>query len=765
MKKLGLFFSVALLITVLIPPVFSLADTAETLPAPEGFSVQVETSYIQINFTGAEKGQYIRIERSTDSDDFKMIATLSAGTTSFKDTGVSNGHIYKYRAKRYGTKASSPYTREIEVIFLYPQSLIITKTYSNQINLEWSYPELAIPKDVDCETVIERKTANTSWTEIYTAPFSQREYRDYGLDPDTLYYYRIRTKFPDGRYSRYIPSTSGISARTTVSPLTALTGYALGTSSIRLEWDRETIEGYTVSVQRMNGYGDYEGIYTSSAADYYIDRDLDSGQEYTYRLMIYSKGRTPVYSDAVTVRTETIPAPSRLAAAPYVQGRITLTWEYPYDVESGFEIWRREKGQTWQLVDTVAKNTTVWTDYSASTDTSYRYRVRAIRGKSAFSSFVVTDWVNNAAPTAPGELLFYPMGSTILIGTDDVVPEGVAYTLEVRTGINDPWRDYTYGQKGSRLLVFFYPSAGKEYDFRVRSENQGNILYGPVYHLAASAPDAPTGLKAASIGSNRVLLAWNDVSQTEDGYHIYKITDQKRTLIGTTARNATSFADTDTVPGSTVSYAVCAYNSRGESAVRSIQVSIPKKAVFKDLGDYSWCADAVNELAASGVISQNADGLFRPGTRITRAEFITLLLKSFDIVPESSFLFSVKDVAPNQWYYPYMMTAVKMGIVIPDQNRYTGPLTPVTKAEMAIYMNRLLTVRNQTLSTISVSYLDRFSDGYQVEEDLKGIIASLAAYGIMPPQGGTALNLYQPATRAEAAVMLYRFAGKYYSAK
>ena len=430
-------------------------------------------------------------------------------------------------------------------------------------------------------------------------------------------------------------------------------------------------------------------------------------------------------------------------------------------MESGFEIWRKEQGKIWEKVGEAGRNTDTWTDYSAHTDTAYRYRVRAIRGENVYSDFAVSDLVNNADPSIPGQLFFLSLGTYMLIGTDEPVPEWVKHTLEVRMGINEVWQDYTLGQKEGSLLVYFFPVEGKEYEFRIRCENQGNISHGPVYRLPASVPEAPAGLKVVYMGSNRVLLSWDDISKTEDGYRVYRIEGQKRTRIGTTPADSASFADYNPAPGSKVRYEVRAYNARGESAGVSIDVSVPQKAVFRDLEGYPWCADAVNALAASGAIAQSADGLFRPGVNITRAEFITILIKSFDIIPESEFLFTVRDVNRSAWYYPYRMTAVELGIVIPDQNRNTGPLSPVTRADMAVYMNRLLASMNRTLAPISVSYLERFTDGYLVSEDLKGIISSLAGDGILPPQGGLTLDLNRPATRAEAAVVLHRFTGRY----
>lgn len=765
MKRFGLVFPSIMLILAMVLNPLSLADSSGTLRSPGDFSVRIEDNYALITFDGAEHGQYTKIERSTDSGEFIAIAAVGPGVTSFKDYGIANGHIYKYRACRYSGEDPSPYTREIEVISLYPVHLYITGVYSDQVNLAWSYPQLLIPRTITIETVIERKAeGKTGWTEIYRAPYHQTEFRDYGLDPDTIYYYRVRTLYPDGQYSKYIPTSSGVYKRTTIPLVTPLTGFAASDNRIRLDWDREAIKDHVAYLQRQDSFGNFHTIFTSSTADHYVDASavIMPGEEYTYRLYLSSEsGSVSGYSESVTIKAETIPAPPQLSASPGAYGRINLIWEYPYDVESGFEIWRKEQGKIWEKVGEAGRNTDTWTDYSAHTDTAYRYRVRAVRGKNVYSDFAVSELVNNADPSIPGKLFFVPAGKYILIGTDEPAPEWVKHTLELRTGINEEWRDYTLSQREGSLLVYFFPAEGKEYEFRIRCENQGNISYGPVYRLPASVPEAPAGLRVAYMGSNRVLLSWSDTSKSEDGYRIYRIEGQKRTLLGTTQANAVSFADTKAVPGSKVRYELRAYNARGESAGVYIDVSVPQKAAFRDLGGYPWCADSVNALAASGAIALSADGLFRPGASITRAEFVTILLKAFNIIPESEFLFPVRDVPRNSWYYPYMMTAVKMGIVIPDQNRNAGPLSPVTRADMAVYMNRLLASMNRTLDSISVSYLDRFTDGYKVSEDLKGIISSLAGDGILPPQGGLTLDLDKPATRAEAAVVLHRFTGRY----
>ena len=157
MKRFGLVFPSIMLILAMVLNPLSLADSSGTLRSPGDFSVRIEDNYALITFDGAEHGQYTKIERSTDSGEFIAIAAVGPGVTSFKDYGIANGHIYKYRACRYSGKDPSPYTREIEVISLYPVHLYITGVYSDQVNLAWSYPQLLIPRTITIETVIERK--------------------------------------------------------------------------------------------------------------------------------------------------------------------------------------------------------------------------------------------------------------------------------------------------------------------------------------------------------------------------------------------------------------------------------------------------------------------------------------------------------------------------------------------------------------------------------------------------------------------------------
>lgn len=740
------------------------AADATPIPAPGPLKVQVMSSYIEVSLSDVTPtGQYTIIEKSADYGEFYTVCVLGAGYGSFKDYGVANGHLYRYRAKRYDSKTTGPYSNEVETLWLYPTGVSITRVYSDQIDLEWTYPPIIVNRVINFQTVIERRTGTDgTWTVVHTAEHSEREYRDHGLMPDTVYYYRIRTLYPNGQYSQYIPYSDSLYRRTSISLVTPLTGFAMNEHQIRLEWDVSALNGLTPNIQKMNIAGDFVTIHSSAAPGYYLDWGLMARTDYTYRIFFTSaNGSVSGYSEPLTITTETISSPSDITVVPISEGRVSLSWTYPHDTESGFEIWRKERGGTWQMIGTVTRNVTSWIDYSALPDRIYTYRVRAVRGDTVFSGFITSGEINNADPDTPPPLIIVPMSHYLLIGTDEAPPPGVTYTLESRTDINDVWKDHTSNEPGRALRAYFLPLTGKEFDIRLRADNHGKVSYGEIHRIYSSVPEAPFNLRVVQAGSNRVLLAWSDNTEREDGYNIYRITGGTRILAGSTENDVCTFADTGVTPGSAVKYEVSAYNTRGESQKASVSANVPRKAVFKDISGLPWAADAIDSLCSTGVISQSADGMFYPGRNVTLAEFVTILLKAYDIIPESSFLFSLKDVQVGAWYHPYLMTAVKYGILVPDTEGRVVPLNTVSKGDAAVILSRMALFRNTPLNPYGIETLERFTDGYNVRQELKGIMASLAGDYIMPAQNGQPLNLDMPATRAEAATIIYRFRRTY----
>lgn len=749
----------SLLILVLLIQCLTVVSLAASPAAPQQFKAQINGSYVEITWEKVTSGiNYTSIERSTDSGDFQTIATFQAGINSFKDYGVSNGHIYRYRARNYNSSGFSAYTGETEIALLYPTSLTATNYYSNQVNLVWTYPSLAHYRTVNIKTMVERREdGKSSWEVVYEAPYPETEFWDVGLKPNTLYHYRIRTQYNDGTYSQYIPYGTTKTVRTSIPLTTSLWGFALSDSQIRLEWDASVLSNYTLCLQKQDSEGNFDTIYSTKTVDHYTEYGLTAGKSYYYRIYLYSdNGMSSPYSELIEIMTESIPAPSNGAALPMAGGQITVTWNYPYEVESGFEIFRKEGDGPFERIAVLSKNSSSYQDHSAVYGVSYTYKVRAYRGSNVYSAFTTTPEIINAQPTEPPQLLMAPMEGYLLVGCDSA-PDGITYVLEMRTdGINGQWTDIK-SASGGALMTYLFPEEGMAVELRLRAENKGNIRYGPVYRLFGSVPETPTDLKITGLGSNRVMLAWTDITEKEEGYRIYRTVSGKRSLLATLSRDAAGFTDNQPIAGAQAKYEIVAYNVMGEAKPASILATVPQKPSFKDTANLTWAAPGIDALCGLGAITQSSDRLFYPNKTITRAEFITMMFKTYGITPSGDYLFSLKDVPRNAWYYAYMMSAVKCGIIIPDENGKAYPEAALTREDLAVFLANLLIYRGRPMNVYSHEVLNRYRDSYLIPEALKSVFASLGADSIFPPQGGQFLNYQAPVTRAEGAAVLYKF--------
>ena len=115
------------------------------------------------------------------------------------------------------------------------------------------------------------------------------------------------------------------------------------------------------------------------------------------------------------------------------------------------------------------------------------------------------------------------------------------------------------------------------YHYRVRAYNVGgNSDYsGPAISTtppcSPGPPAAPTGLAARARGKNKIVLKWQDNSNNEDAFIIYRGTsNQPDSLIATVEANATSYLDSGLSPGTTYYYKVCASYTNGENCSATV---------------------------------------------------------------------------------------------------------------------------------------------------------------------------------------------------
>lgn len=179
------------------------------------------------------------------------------------------------------------------------------------------------------------------------------------------------------------------------------------------------------------------------------------------------------------------------------------------------------------------------------------------------------------------------------------------------------------------------------------------------------------------------------------------------------------------------------------------------KLRFADLSGH-WAESSVSEASGCGIVDGFDDGTFRPNDPVTRAQFITMLVraKGFDksgpTVP-ASIVFADRE-AISSWAAVAVSVAAQRGIVNGYEDRTFRPDELVTRAEMIT-----MTARASNLQTGPEAELSMFADAADIPDWAEGYVAAAWQNGTVQGRENGRFAPQEHTTRAEAAVLLLRW--------
>lgn len=177
--------------------------------------------------------------------------------------------------------------------------------------------------------------------------------------------------------------------------------------------------------------------------------------------------------------------------------------------------------------------------------------------------------------------------------------------------------------------------------------------------------------------------------------------------------------------------------------------------VFSDLSNYEWARKAIESLAGIGAVNGRGNGEFDPAAKVTREEFITMLLKAMG---ETSFSesCSFNDVKSDAWYFKYICTAAEKGIISGYTDGSFGVGKAISREEMCVMVKRASSVYGKYYSENNPTAA--FADSGDVAGYAQDAVMSLARAGIVNGMGDHTFAPKANTSRAEAAVIIYRTA-------
>lgn len=294
------------------------------------------------NSSGGSQEDNSEIERKTGDATFQRLASVARDATRFADTGLAPGTTYTYRVRATNAGGNSDYSNEVSATTpggasLRPPDLILaTPVTAFRIDLTWRDTN-----DDETGFRIERRTDATAFVEVWRAPAgSGGGYADGGLQPNTLYTYRV-IALGNGRVSPPSNEHSAITFEIAPAAPSGLAATAVGSSRIDLSWRDDgsgTSQEKNFGIERKTGSGEFHFVsFVSADTTRYSDTGLAAGTTYTYRVLASTDTGNSAYSNeasattqgaAVTLQSLTV-SPARVRGGKPATGTVTLSGPAP----------------------------------------------------------------------------------------------------------------------------------------------------------------------------------------------------------------------------------------------------------------------------------------------------------------------------------------------------------------------------------------------------------------------------------------------------
>jgi hypothetical protein len=166
--------------------------------------------------------------------------------------------------------------------------------------------------------------------------------------------------------------------------------------------------------------------------------------------------------------------------------------------------------------------------------------------------------------------------------------------------------------------------------------------------------------------------------------------------------------------------------------------------VFSDVPAAYWAYANINNLYRRGCLS-GYNGNFRPDADITRAEFITMLVKALNLTADNNSQ-SFDDIS-SHWAKDNIYIAAALDITVGYSGNKFKPDDPITREEMAVMAVKAAKLAESSGETT-------FSDNNQISSWAKGSVLTAVNNGIIKGYPNNTFCPRNTATRAEAVSII-----------
>ncbi len=504
---------------------------------PTGLAItNVSATSLALSWNNLSNETGFRVERSSAGVPvtWTPLQTVSANTTTFVDSNVTEGTFYSYRivaVNESGESAPSP-LQQVKTKPGAPSGLTATVVSGGQINLSWTDTSQS-----ENGFVIEMLTDGVAgWRFISSVGANQTTYSATGpFVGGKSYSFRITTTTLDlGLNPGYLYSAPSNVATVTTPAFPSqpndLVVTGMSESDLKLTW--ADLSGETQYRLERLVAGEWNLVETVPAnTTSFIVSGLTENTLRTYRVVAINALGESAPSAEASGRS-LLAAPGNLAAVAVSGSQVDLTWTDRSVYESQYDVEMSTNGATdWRPVSfLLAANSNAFTvNGNFNGATPYYFRVRASNRGDWYTSFnplsslnsQITGFVTPAYPNQPAGLTLEPQsGSTIKISWTDLSNE-TSYRIE--RFADSQWSLAGTVTQNSTTFIDTALAEAKTYSYRVFALNAAGDSAPSLTLSKKTLLATPTNL-SATYSSGKITLNWTDHSTAETQYEVEQLT-------------------------------------------------------------------------------------------------------------------------------------------------------------------------------------------------------------------------------------------------
>ncbi|MTI71143.1 MAG: S-layer homology domain-containing protein [Firmicutes bacterium] len=179
------------------------------------------------------------------------------------------------------------------------------------------------------------------------------------------------------------------------------------------------------------------------------------------------------------------------------------------------------------------------------------------------------------------------------------------------------------------------------------------------------------------------------------------------------------------------------------------------KKTFNDIKKH-WANNEINLFKSNYILKGKDDEKFHPNANITRAEFITILVRALGI-NSNDIQLTFNDINKSDWFYNPVNEGVSFSLMKGYSKDLFKPNEFITREEMAVIIYRtskLFEMENKDGENINYSDFNNINDW--AKDEVSFVIKS----GLMKGYGNDKFYPKKSATRAESVVVIKRLLEK-----